>query len=156
MIEVAQATTTPVTEESLLETARSGADRLIQYERGEAATLVQNAPRNVEESEALKAGVSDSDVEVTPAAAAEAATISEQQDPKAEETGRAADQEAAELERVELDQITGDQRVGSKKLAQRILEMEAAEQQEVERSDVADDEEGTPDTPPTFVAGASR
>ncbi len=142
MIEVAQAATIP--EESILETARSGADRLIQYGRGEATTLVEKATRNVEESEALKAGFSDSEVEVMGAAVSEAATIAEQQDPKAEETRRAADQEAAELERSELDEITGDQQVGSERLAQRIFEMEAAEQEEAERSRVDDDEGGTP------------
>ncbi|GMQ84832.1 MAG: hypothetical protein BMS9Abin07_0397 [Acidimicrobiia bacterium] len=59
MIEAAQATTTPVTEVSILDAARAEADRLIQDARGEAATLVQKATRNVEESEVLKAGLSE-------------------------------------------------------------------------------------------------
>ena len=146
MIEAAQATTTPVTEESLLEAARAGADRLIQDGRGEAATLMRKATRNVEESEALRAHLSDTEVEVMRDAVSEAATIAEQQQAEAEETRKAADQEAAELQRAELDEITADQQVGSEKLAQRIVEMEAAEQEDAERSrvDDDDDEEGTP------------
>ena len=75
MIEAAQATTAPVTEESILQAARAEADRLIQEGRGEAATLVGKATRNVEESEALKAGLSETEVEVMRAAAAEVTKI---------------------------------------------------------------------------------
>ncbi len=141
MIEATQATTTPVTEESILETARAGVDRLIQDGRGEAATLVQKATRNVEESEVLTAGLSDTEVEVMRAAASDASKVVEQQQQQAEakETRKAADQEAAELERAELDRMTADQQVGSERLARRIVEMEAAEQEEAERSRVDED-----------------
>ncbi len=146
MIEATQATTTPVTEESILETARTGADRLIRDGRGEAATLVQKATRNVEESEVLTAGLSDTEVEVMRAAASDASKVVEQQQQLAEakETRKAADQEAAELERAELeraelDRMTADQQVGSERLARRLVEMEAAEQEEAERSRVDED-----------------
>jgi len=161
MIEATQATTTPVTEESILETARTGADRLIRDGRGEGATLVQKATRNVEESEVLTAGLSDTEVEVMRAAASDASKVVEQQQQLAEakETRKAADQEAAELERAELeraeleraeleraeleraelDRMTADQQVGSERLARRLVEMEAAEQEEAERSRVDED-----------------
>ncbi len=79
MIEATQATTTPVTEESIRETARVEAGRLIQDGWGEAATLVQKATRNVEEPKALKAGLSENEAEVMYAAASEASRIAEQQ-----------------------------------------------------------------------------
>ncbi len=143
MIEATQATTTPVTEESILETARAEADRLIQEGREGrgAATLVHKATRNVEESEVLMAGPSNTEVEVMRAAASDASKVVEQQQQQAEakETRKAADQEAAELERAELDRMTADQQVGSERLARRIVEMETAEQEEAERSRVDED-----------------
>ncbi len=135
LIESAQATTTPVAEESILETARAEADRLIQDGRG-AATLVHKATRNVEESKAFNAGLSDTEAEVMHAGAAEASKIAEQQKAAAEETRKVADHDAAEFEgrRSELDRISADQKITSDKLAQRIVDMEAAEQEEADRA----------------------
>jgi DivIVA domain-containing protein len=147
MIEATQATTTPVTEESILETARAEADRLTQEGRG-AATLVHKATRNVEESDSQQSmtAEADTEVEVMRAAAAEASKIAEQQKAAAEETRKVADQDAAELEgrRPELDRISADQKIASDKLARRIVDMEAAEQEEADRArdDKLDDEEG--------------
>jgi len=130
-----QATTTPVTEESILGTASAEADRLIQDGRG-AATLVHKATRNVKESKALNAGLSETEAEVMHAAAAEASKIVEQQKAAAEETRKVADQDAAELEgrQAELDRVSADQKIASDKLAQRIVDMEAAEQEEADRT----------------------
>ncbi|MCZ6736438.1 MAG: DivIVA domain-containing protein [Actinobacteria bacterium] len=135
MIEAAQATTTPVTEESILETARAEADRLIQDGLG-AATLVHQATRNAEDSKAFNPGLSETEAEVMHAAGAEASKIAEQQKTAAEETRKVADQDAAEFEgrRSELDRISTDQKTAPDKLAQRIVDMEAAEQEEADRA----------------------
>ncbi|MCZ6461195.1 MAG: DivIVA domain-containing protein, partial [Actinobacteria bacterium] len=148
MIEAAQATTTPVTEESILETARAEADRLIQDGLG-AATLVHQATRNAEESKAFNPGLSETEAEVMHAAGAEASKIAEQQKTAAEETRKVADQDAAEFEgrRSELDQMSADQKIASDKLAQRIVDMDAAEQEEADRArdeKLDDDDEDKP------------
>ena len=102
--------------------------------------MVHKATRNVEESEVLMAGPSDTEVEVMRAAASDASKVVEQQQQaEAKETRKATDQEAVELERAELDRMTADQQVGSERLARRIVEMEAAEQEEAERSRVDED-----------------
>ena len=93
IIEAAQATAMPATEESILDAARAESDRVVQNARAEASTLMQKAARNVEESDALKSSLAarvallDSDG-ASGAAVAEQLQLSAQQ--QADETiGRA-------------------------------------------------------------------